>query len=154
MTLQFHAEAWARQHGGEAMRTDEAAELQPEAPIILDDGSVQMATDQLVRTLIDRRLAGEDVNQLAYVFHRRLAEQIAGAMQYLGQQEGIQTAALSGGVFQNRLLMELTVPLLERLGFRVLTHSLVPPNDGGIALGQAVYAMHQRMQHMDSSYKV
>ena len=49
--------------------------------------------------------------------------------------------ALSGGVFQNRLLLELTVELLEQMKFRVLTHHLVPPNDGGIALGQAVYGL-------------
>ena len=59
------------------------------------------------------------------------------------EQTGISTAALSGGVFQNRLLLELTVTLLEQAGIRVLTHSLVPPNDGGIALGQAVYGQYQ-----------
>lgn len=114
--------------------------------MILEDGSVQMATDQLVLEIIERRLAGENVDYLAYLFHRRLAAQIVGAMVYLGQQEGLQVAALSGGVFQNRLLMELTVPLLEEQGFRVLIHGLVPPNDGGIALGQAAYAMHRMRQ--------
>ena len=55
--------------------------------------------------------------------------------------------ALSGGVFQNRLLLELTVGLLEQAGLQVLTHSLVPPNDGGIALGQAVYGMAYVQRH-------
>ena len=45
------------------------------------------------------------------------------------------------GVFQNRLLLELTDHVLKDQGFAVLKHQLVPPNDGGIALGQAVYAM-------------
>jgi hydrogenase maturation protein HypF len=48
--------------------------------------------------------------------------------------------ALSGGVFQNLLLLGTVVDLLEARGFRVLTHSRVPPNDGGISLGQAVVA--------------
>jgi hydrogenase maturation protein HypF len=46
--------------------------------------------------------------------------------------------ALSGGVFQNRLLAELCEAGLEAAGFTVLTHALVPPNDGGLSLGQAV----------------
>lgn len=53
----------------------------------------------------------------------------------------IDTAALSGGVYQNGLLLKLTVIELEKQGFKVLTHSLIPPNDGGIALGQAAAAM-------------
>jgi hydrogenase maturation protein HypF len=48
--------------------------------------------------------------------------------------------ALSGGVFQNRLLLRLTLAALKREGFEVLTHRLVPPNDGGVSLGQAVIA--------------
>jgi hydrogenase maturation protein HypF len=48
--------------------------------------------------------------------------------------------ALSGGVFQNRLLFRLTMAALQKEGFDVLTHRLVPPNDGGISLGQAVIA--------------
>ena len=54
---------------------------------------------------------------------------------------GCNKAALSGGVFQNRLLLELTDHMLLEQGFEVLKHQLLPPNDGGIALGQAVYAM-------------
>jgi hydrogenase maturation protein HypF len=54
---------------------------------------------------------------------------------------GRNTVALSGGCYQNTLLLRLTVEGLRAQGFAVLTHSLVPPNDGGIALGQAVFAM-------------
>ena len=53
---------------------------------------------------------------------------------------GLEVVALSGGVFQNLLLLERTVTGLERTGFRVLVHSRVPPNDGGISLGQAAVA--------------
>ena len=57
------------------------------------------------------------------------------------ERTGLRTAALTGGVFQNTLLLELTREKLERERFRVLLHSLTPPNDGGIALGQALYGM-------------
>ena len=57
-------------------------------------------------------------------------------------QTGLETVALSGGVFQNRLLLRLCDEALQQRGFTVLRHSLVPPNDGGIALGQAIYAMY------------
>ena len=56
------------------------------------------------------------------------------------ERTGLETVALSGGVFQNLLLLERTVAGLEASGFRVLVHGRVPPNDGGISLGQAAVA--------------
>jgi hydrogenase maturation protein HypF len=53
---------------------------------------------------------------------------------------GPKTVALSGGCFQNRLLIALTVPKLENAGFQVLLHQQVPCNDGGISLGQVALA--------------
>lgn len=75
------------------------------------------------------------------MFHRQLADQITEACRWERDRSGLTVCALSGGCFQNRLLLEMVQDSLERDGFRVLTHSLVPPNDGGIALGQAVAAM-------------
>jgi hydrogenase maturation protein HypF len=60
--------------------------------------------------------------------------------QLIANETGITQVALSGGVFQNRLLLRRTVNLLENSGFQVLTHRQVPCNDGGISLGQAVIA--------------
>ena len=54
----------------------------------------------------------------------------------LRESTGLDAVALSGGVFQNRLLVELLLPLLEAQGFNVMRHSQIPPNDGGISLGQ------------------
>ena len=59
---------------------------------------------------------------------------------FMLRETGIKTVALSGGVFQNRLLLKTTVDLLKKAGFDVLTHKEVPTNDGGIALGQAAVA--------------
>jgi hydrogenase maturation protein HypF len=60
--------------------------------------------------------------------------------QRIAQRTGLSEVALSGGVFQNRLLLRIATNDLRQAGFSVLTHRLVPPNDGGISLGQAVVA--------------
>jgi hydrogenase maturation protein HypF len=56
----------------------------------------------------------------------------------MAEKTGIRHVALSGGTFQNRLLLRTVVPLLESSGLTVFTHKQVPCNDGGISLGQAV----------------
>jgi len=60
--------------------------------------------------------------------------------QTISKMTGIKEAALSGGVFQNRLLLGKARAMLESAGLRVYTHHQVPCNDGGISLGQAVIA--------------
>ena len=69
-----------------------------------------------------------------------MAEMILAVCQQISGESGLRTVALSGGCFQNRLLLALVVPRLEQAGFRVLLHQQVPCNDGGISLGQAVLA--------------
>ena len=98
-------------------------------------------TGDIVAHLVQEKLAGEDSGKLAYEFHRALSEQILAACEAAEQETGIKKVALSGGVFQNRLLLELVDDGLAERGFEVLKHSLIPPNDGGIALGQAAYGM-------------
>ena len=98
-------------------------------------------TESLIKEILNRQLNGEDPGKLAYFFHRELACQITAACVKIRELSGCNKAALSGGVFQNRLLLELTDHTLLEQGFEVLKHQLLPPNDGGIALGQAVYAM-------------
>ena len=132
--LQYRAEAWNKAHP-----STDAIPL--EAPETDAEGFLTLPTDRLVQDILTRRLAGESADRLAMEFHRRLAGQIAGAVQAAREQTGLIAVALSGGVFQNRLLLELTAELLEQMKFHVLTHHLVPPNDGGIALGQAVYGL-------------
>lgn len=100
-----------------------------------------LPTLSLVKELAERKLAGENSNQLALHFHRRLAGMIVAACEKAREETGINTVALSGGVYQNKLLLDYSVTMLEERGFHVLRHHLLPPNDGGISLGQAVAAM-------------
>jgi hydrogenase maturation protein HypF len=73
-------------------------------------------------------------------FHNTVAAAIAEVCRRLRDVEGLRRVCLSGGTFQNVLLLERTLALLRRMGFEVFLHAQVPPNDGGIALGQAVVA--------------
>jgi len=94
----------------------------------------------LVRALVDAVVSGEEPAACAGRFHVTLAELVRQVCLVLRARREVNTVALSGGVFQNALLTTLVRERLERAGFRVLCHSLVPPNDGGIALGQAAVA--------------
>ena len=100
-----------------------------------------MPTDLLFADLLRRHLDGEDPEKLAYEFHADLAEMTVEACVRISEKTGIRTVALSGGCWQNRLLLTLTEDGLLAKGMTVLTHHLVPPNDGGIALGQAAAIM-------------
>lgn len=100
-----------------------------------------LPTLSLVKEVAERKLAGENSNQLALHFHRRLAGMIVSACEKAREETAINTVALSGGVYQNKLLLDYSVTMLEERGFHVLRHHLLPPNDGGISLGQAVAAM-------------
>jgi hydrogenase maturation protein HypF len=102
----------------------------------------EMNTDRLFAYLLEQRLKGEDSGKLAYLFHAGLARFITAACLRARKDTGLNTTALSGGVFQNLLLTELVTTSLQEQGFTVLRHSLIPPNDGGICLGQAVAAMY------------
>jgi len=73
-------------------------------------------------------------------FHHTVAKIIAEICKSIARETGVSEVALSGGVFQNRLLLRLATAALQKEGFSVLTHHLVPCNDGGISLGQAVVA--------------
>ena len=105
-----------------------------------------LETHSLVEWIAERRISGESAEKLAWIFHRALAEMIVDACVYLKEKMGITAVALSGGVYQNQLLLQFSVERLEEEGFYVLRHRLIPPNDGGICLGQAVAAMNYLMK--------
>ena len=98
-------------------------------------------TRMLVQQIVEEKIQGADSERLAYLFHQVLAEQITTVCIEARNNSGRNKAALSGGVFQNRLLLRLTEERLMQEGFEVLRHHMIPPNDGGIAIGQAAYGM-------------
>ncbi len=89
--------------------------------------------------------AGVGVPTVSARFHAGLAQTTADACAAVAARAGVQIAVLSGGVFQNRLLLELTAAALERAGLRVLAPELLPPNDGQIAYGQVAVAACSRV---------
>jgi hydrogenase maturation protein HypF len=94
----------------------------------------------VVRAVVADVRGGVPLPVISARFHNAVALLIRDLCLLLREREGLERVALSGGVFQNVTLLEEAERLLADAGFAVLTHRLVPPNDGGIALGQAVIA--------------
>ncbi len=111
------------------------------------EGELVFGAGPVVRAVAADVLAGVPAGAIASRFHVALADLSLRLGLRLREQHGLNTVALSGGVYQNTTLLRLTVDRLEGAGFRVLWHRLVPPNDGGLALGQAAIA-----QHMDRGF--
>ena len=93
-----------------------------------------------IRELTEAFLRRVPAEEVAYAFHQTLRRAFTGAVKTLREKTGLHRVVLSGGCFQNRILLEGCVMDLEDAGFEVYSHSLVPTNDGGISLGQAVCA--------------
>jgi hydrogenase maturation protein HypF len=105
-----------------------------------EGGTSVLRLRRLLEDVTASRLVGASPGEIAWRFHKTMAGMIVTVCLRIAAETGLQTVALSGGCFQNRLLLKLVVPDLERAGFRVLLHRQVPCNDGGISLGQAVLA--------------
>jgi hydrogenase maturation protein HypF len=103
-------------------------------------GLLRLHGSDLVGAVVEALEDGAPAPVVAARFHNGLVAATVAACEALRETTGLATVALSGGVFQNLLLSERTVARLEERGFRVLVHSRVPPNDGGISLGQAAVA--------------
>ena len=84
------------------------------------------STEEIFNDILKRRLIGEDINNLAFDFHAALAEYISDTCERLRDETKISTVALSGGVFQNTLLLKLTVERLQNHSFKVLRHINLP----------------------------
>jgi len=108
-------------------------QLQPGRPFQLDLAPMLLG-------LLQRLQVGESPTSLAWAFHASLAAAVVEGCGLIRRTTGFDRVVLSGGVFQNRLLTELVYTFLAKSHFSVFIHRLVPPNDGGIALGQAAIA--------------
>jgi hydrogenase maturation protein HypF len=94
----------------------------------------------LISAVMEDLHQGISKGKISVKFHSTVARMINEMCHLIADETGVSQVALSGGVFQNRLLLRKTVSLLESSGFQVFTHRQVPCNDGGISLGQAVIA--------------
>ena len=108
--------------------------------IVNQDGMSIVKLGQLLATVIEDVKGDAPPSLISAKFHNTICQAIVQMCHLVSERTGLKEVALSGGVFQNRLLLRLTDNALRQEGFTVLTHSLVPPNDGGISLGQAVIA--------------
>lgn len=112
--------------------TDEAYHF----PLVTQGAGVVLDWAPLVEAIISDGKRGVPVGEMAAKFHNALAEAIVA----VGKRFAQNHVVLSGGCFQNRYLTERAVRGLRRQGFQPYWHQRVPPNDGGIALGQVVAA--------------
>jgi hydrogenase maturation protein HypF len=108
--------------------------------IVEDDGVRIVRLKDLFSAVIDDLYQGVSKGMISVKFHNTVAQMVNDTCHLIAEETGIIQVALSGGVFQNRLLLRKTVSLLESNGFQVFTHRQVPCNDGGISLGQAMIA--------------
>ncbi|MDQ3574555.1 MAG: carbamoyltransferase HypF, partial [Actinomycetota bacterium] len=100
-------------------------------------GGLVLDPSPLLRHVVAQRDAGTPLSLISAGFHDGLGRGVARAAAGLAREAGIDTVALSGGVFQNARLTAVASTELESAGLAVLIHQRVPPNDGGISIGQA-----------------
>jgi hydrogenase maturation protein HypF len=110
------------------------------APVHQGGENLVLDTLALFRGVVSDSLAGQDQAAIAGRFHLSLAQGLKEICSKIRERTGLNLIALSGGVFQNGLLLGHLKTRLDQQGFEVLTDRLVPPNDGGLSLGQAAIA--------------
>ena len=151
MAHEFAAEAYEQQKCEqfkyEQQNIMQGRDEKPDRLVYEKEERFILNTRMLVQQIVEEKMQGADSGRLAYLFHQVLAEQITAACIEARSNSGRKKVALSGGVFQNRLLLRLTEEQLEQEGFEVLRHHMIPPNDGGIAIGQAAYGMWRLNNH-------
>jgi len=105
-----------------------------------EDGAWVVETGEILGGVVEDLLSGRETGEVSSRFHRTVAEVVAAGCGRIREEGGASAVALSGGTFQNLLLMQQVLELLVEKGFTVYRHRRVPTNDGGLALGQAVLA--------------
>ncbi len=129
--------------GQAAIELEAVCDPEEKGQYAFDTGPDSILTHAVIRSVVDDFRAGKSSPIIAARFHNGAANMIREVCLQLRERRGLNQVALSGGVFQNVTLLGKTLSLLRDARFEVFTHRLVPPNDGGIALGQVVVAVTQ-----------
>ena len=124
----------------EALAAGAAGDLGGYAFALEDAEPIRVGWQPVVQAVAADAIEGMPPAVIAARFHAAVARMIVDVCTRLRAQRAGETVGLTGGVFQNALLMQMTIEELHRAGFEVLVHQRVPANDGGLALGQAVLA--------------
>jgi len=109
-------------------------------PLHYQGETLVLDTPALFKEVVEDYRRGAGVDKIAARFHNSLVRLLANACEAVRDRTGLTVAALSGGVFQNAWIFTKLRRRLEDLGFEVLYHTQVPPNDGGLSLGQVAVA--------------
>ena len=104
------------------------------------DYSYILDVSTTIRAIVENMIFGKRIEEIASAFHATLTAAFAVMSVEMRKLTSINRVALSGGCFQNRILLEGTMSELKKNGFDVYYHSQIPTNDGGVCLGQAVIA--------------
>ena len=142
-TIAYEAQAAIELEALAAVEMDRAGEGYPLGQISTEGGTL-LDPAPLWSALFDDLAAGVSPARISARFHRGFCTAVADLAAHLARAAGLTHLALSGGVFQNRLVLEGVGERLRRLGLEPLTHRLVPANDGGLSLGQALIAAAKR----------
>ncbi len=131
--------------GQAAMELEASAEGKTAAPYPFEfnrspEGERLLDLNPTVRAATEDVLAGKGCGEISASFHRMLCRAFSEMAQEVGHETGLNRVVLSGGCFQNRILLAGCIEALGGAGFEVFIHRDVPANDGGISLGQAVVA--------------
>ena len=108
-------------------------------PLVERNGLLELDSMALFRRVLQAQAAGEPVGRVAARFHLSLAHALAGMAATAARKTGTRRVGLSGGAMQNALLARLLPQALAEHGLDPLTHHELPPGDGGLSLGQAVW---------------
>jgi hydrogenase maturation protein HypF len=114
--------------------------------VLKSQATIQILPQPIIRGVVEDVRQGISREQISRRFHLTLVEVLTRVCQILREDRGLEKVALGGGVFQNRTLLTEMEARLRAEGFQVFSKSLVPSNDGGISLGQAVAAHYMRQK--------